>query len=556
MGWGLFLGCWATAAAISLALGHDANHDLLNYHYYIAYALLEGRWGMDHAAAGAHSFLHPVLDLPFYLMTQGPLNGWPRTVAVLQAGYAGLLAFLALAVANLACHGEAGRATGTSLLVAAFGLTGVATVGEVGATQNDIQIGCLVLGALLALLLAGRADDTGKAHRGTWLRLLAGVLGGVAVGLKLTAVAFSPALALAAVLATGPGPARRARTVALFGLGGALGFALVYGPWGWFLWERFGNPFGPFFNGIFHSPWFPPESPRDTNFLPSGTVQALVYPLLWAHRSEGLVTEMAFADPRFAVGLGALLLAVAARTWRRLRAGAASPAMPGEAAGSHAAGRAEEIVLAFVAAAYVTWLGLFSILRYAIPVEVLLGVPVWAAARALLQAPPAPLHGMARAGPWRSGAALCVGTALGVCALVTEYPVQSRQPFAPEREPRRPAAIAVARTVLPEGSLVVMVGPNVSFLAPFLEGPGIRFVGAGMWAVDAAAYRHAQEARQLIRSHAGPGFALLHGPDIFGEGPRSNLDILHAFGIEFERTSSCRPVANNLGEEVELCRWR
>jgi hypothetical protein len=287
MGWGLFLGSWAVAATISLALGRDANHDLLNYHYYNAYALLQGRWGVDHVVAGAHTFLHPGLDLPFFAMTQGSLNGWPRAVAALQAGYAGLLAFLALALANLVCHGNAGRATGASALVAAFGLSGAATVGEVGATQNDIQVGCLILGALLALLLAAGADHAGEVRRGVRLWLLAGALGGAAVGLKLTAVAFPPALALAAALASGPGAARRARAVALLGLGGALGCALAYGAWGWFLWEWFGNPFGPFFNDIFRSPWFPPENPRDTNFLPKGMVQALAYPLFRAFGTDG-----------------------------------------------------------------------------------------------------------------------------------------------------------------------------------------------------------------------------------------------------------------------------
>jgi Glycosyltransferase family 87 len=268
MGWGVFLACWAVAAAVSLALGRDVNADLRNYHYHNAWALLEGRWGIDLAPAGMHSFLHPGLDLPFYLMTTGPLNGWPRVVAALQAGYLGLLAFLVLAVANLACHGDARRATGAGLLVALLGLTGAATLPEAGATQNDLQVGCLVVGALLALLLAAGADDAGAPRRARRLRLLAGAAGGAAVGLKLTAVVYPPALAIAAVLAAPGGATARARAVALLAAGGALGFALAYGPWGWFLWDRYGSPFGPFLNGLFRSPWFPPESPRDTGFLP------------------------------------------------------------------------------------------------------------------------------------------------------------------------------------------------------------------------------------------------------------------------------------------------
>jgi hypothetical protein len=47
-------------------------------------------------------------------------------------------------------------------------------------------------------------------------------------------------------------------------------------------------------------------------------------------------------------------------------------------------------------------------------------------------------------------------------------------------------------------------------------------------------------------------FAPPRGPDIFGQGPRSNLDALGAVGIGFDRASSCRPVANTLGAVAEL----
>src|SRR4051812_21190792 len=80
MGWGVFLTCWALAAAVALALGRDANWDIRNYHLYNPYALLEGRWGLDLAPAGLHSFLHPGLDIPFYMLTRSPLNAWPRIV--------------------------------------------------------------------------------------------------------------------------------------------------------------------------------------------------------------------------------------------------------------------------------------------------------------------------------------------------------------------------------------------------------------------------------------------------------------------------------------------
>ena len=53
------------------------------------------------------------------------------------------------------------------------------------------------------------------------------------LALKLTAVVYVPSPAVAAALAVRGGVARRLWSVAVLVLGGVLGFALVYGPWGW-----------------------------------------------------------------------------------------------------------------------------------------------------------------------------------------------------------------------------------------------------------------------------------------------------------------------------------
>jgi hypothetical protein len=563
MGWGVFLACWALAAMAALALGRDANWDLRNYHYYNAFGLLEGRWDLDLAPAGGHSFLHPGLDLPFYLLTRGPLNHWPRAVAALQAGYLGLLAFLVLAVTNLACYGGAWRASGASVLTAAFGLTGAATLPEAGTTFNDLPVACLVVGALLALLLAASADDDDATRRAASLRLLAGALGGAAVGLKLTAMVFPPALALAALLAGPPGARRRMRALALLGAGGVAGFAVVYGPWAWFLLDRFGNPFGPFLNEVFHSPWFPPETIRDTRFLPAGPWQVLAYPLFWACRSEWLVTEWPVADPRFAIGLTALLMTAGAALRRRLaeprREWRLSTRRNRTSAKDAAARRAAWAVMGFIAAGYVVWLATFSILRYAGPVEVLLGVPIWAAARDLLAPAPPPCAGAAgvegapaKAEPYNGARTTLVAVAFGGCALVTLYPEWDRQPFDWAGEPRGAAVVAVARTTLPEGSLVAMVGPAVSFTAPFLAGPGIRFVGAPHpGEAGPAAFRTAmaEAVRKAVRSHGGPTFAVVEDPDTY------DREVAEAYGIRLD-LASCTDLPNNLTTLVRLCRWQ
>jgi hypothetical protein len=550
MGWSVLLACWAVAAAIALALGRDANWDLRNYHFYNPYALLEGRWGLDLAPAGLHSFLHPGLDLPFYLLTRSPLNAWPRVVSTLQAGYLGILIFLTLAVANLACHGTARWATAESMLTAAFGLTGAATLPQAGATFNDVPVACLVLGALLTLL---KAADCGaitrhaalQKRRSARLWLLSGVLGGTAVGLKLTATVYAPALFGAAILASHKTCVSPTRAVAMLVAGGALGFIVSFGPWGWFLYEQFSNPFGPYFNDFFHSPWFPPDRQSDPRFLPDGIAQALVYPLLWVRPSIGAVTEETVADPRFALGIAGTLLTLGSVGLRRLLHNRDPVGFDSTA--EQAAVRVTRVVLAFILIAYVAWLGAFAILRYAVAIEVLLGIAIWATARTLLTFPGT---GTVLAARRRCGAAVCVGALLLLCALATTYPQWPRQPFHWEQDPRGPASVAVTPAVLPEGSLVVMLWGAVSFVAPFVQGPGVRFVGAAhpVWA-GSRKYLYAAQVQHLVRSHHGPGFVLLEEPENYDQ------ELAQSLGVEFDLTS-CRAVSNNLTTLVQICRWQ
>ena len=269
------------------------------------------------------------------------------------------------------------------------------------------------------------------------------------------------------------------------------------------------------------------------------------------------------ADPRFAVGLSALLVAYAATAWDRPRR--RPPALPARCDGAdRAARRATSAVMAFVATSYVIWLAAFSILRYAAATEMLLGVPVWAAARGLLD--PQRSGEPMPSGSWRRGAALCVGAVLGVCAVATEYPDHSRAGLGLVRG--LGGTVSATPVPLPDGSLVV-VGFFVSFLAPFIAGRDVRFVGATAWTAGGARgwtpewraapamgnHRLATETERLIRSHPGPVFVLLETPDPTEEGERFDLGAMQAFGIPFDR-ASCQPVTNTLTPYGQICRSR
>ena len=64
----------------------------------------------------------------------------------------------------------------------------------------------------------------------------------------------------------------RAVTVAFVAATGA-GFALAYGYWAFVLWERFGNPFFPYFNELFRSEYWDARPFFDTRFRPTTLAQ-------------------------------------------------------------------------------------------------------------------------------------------------------------------------------------------------------------------------------------------------------------------------------------------
>jgi hypothetical protein len=97
-----------------------------------------------------------------------------------------------------------------------------------------------------------------------------------------------------------------------------------------------------------------------------------------------------------------------------------------------------------------------------------------------------------------------------------------------------------------------MLGPAVSFIAPFLTGNGVRFVAGATepWAGDPSdPASYAARIVEAVRSHAGPRFVAVEFPDDY------DTEAAAALGGDLD-PASCRPVHNNLTVAVQLCRWQ
>jgi hypothetical protein len=508
--------CLIAGAAAAVWQGQDGNWDLLNYHLYNVFWLVEGRRHVDFVANGLHNFLSPLADIPFYYLAMKWLPGFPRAVTAIQGLYFGALIYLVLKI-NERVLPKQPFAFATAVIATVIGVTGAATFPEAGTTYNDIQVAVLVLAGILVLLpLCEESADPRLALRS----IAAGALCGLAGGVKLTAILFAPGLACAILLAM---PLRRSiAVVVLFSIGWWIGFALSYGWWGWLLWEMTGNPLFPFYNGIFRSDWSPPHNFGPHYGLTSWTA-LVTYPFRWIRFQKELVTELPFRDARFAAAFLSILFL--AFVWLlRLRVPSSTDANPLRT-------RACRFIVTFVVVSYAIWLPVSIALRYAVAIEVLTGTLMLLGACAFAALLPA-----ARL---RAFAVPCLGLlALATFLVHTSYPTWARRVYG-ER------VFSVRVPDMPPNSLVIVHSAPLAYLLPFITSPGWWAVNAGVFNIPG--YRVYEETKRRVAAHGGPIFVIY----VHLEDPWF-LKTIEDYGVVWDR-GRCRPIESNMSWGLSLC---
>ena len=192
-----------------------------------------------------------------------------------------------------------------SAVAAAIGVTAVGLVSQIGITTNEIPLAILNIWALWLVVRFIRGKSS---VRGIYA---AAFLSGLAAGLKLTAVPYCLAL-FAALLMCRKQFVLPIKTILLFALCGAAGFLLADGYFLWKLYTLYENPVFPYYNQIFHSPYFDPIFVTETRFFPKTLLQWIFYPFYWAFSPNALVSEIPLQDMRFSV----LLVGLFINAWR------------------------------------------------------------------------------------------------------------------------------------------------------------------------------------------------------------------------------------------------
>lgn len=529
---------WITVVALSILasgglsvlLGQDANWDLKNYHLYNPWALVEGRFETDLLVAGIQSFFNPALDLPYYFLAFEWLPHYPRTVAFLMGLPYGVLvsatAYCGIRLAQDLGLSERDRLT-MVLPAVLIGVSGAATISQVGTTFNEVQVAALVL---LGLALCMRALPEEPLHSAVCI-LAAGALFGLAAGLKLTAAVYAPATVLSLLATSGDAKRAVARGVQFCG-GWMAAFVLAFGWWGFKVYKLTGNPVFPMFNRIFRSDWAPLASGMDSRFRPESLPETLFYPFYWAKPGPMTVAEPAFSDPRFAICMVAIIglvcvgMLAALRRSRESSLGGWRSIIPESA----------RFLVVFLVSAYVIWQSMFSILRYAVPIEVLTGLIVMVAAAALGRA----MGDL----PSSWGGKSLVWLVLSVSLFFTSYPQWGRVKYGPE-------VLSVGDVAVPDGSLVLVLGAPVAYVVPAIAGKAenLAFVGLTGEALSAKDFGLWKRIASRVAAHDGP-IMLLERPE-----SRELRSVLADLGLEIE-PSGCQAFDTYIDRSLSLCSIR
>lgn len=516
--WPIIVLFFVLFAVTAVRLGGDATPDFRIYHFYNGFAALHDRTKLDIAPAQMQTMFFNGLDAVNVLIFR-VFDTMPTVINIILSVPYSLTAILLFALARIFFGRPGLLSEATCALVALFGLSGAGALPTLATTMTDITASVPMFAALAYWFW--REKDERNSVRSA---VMAGLLGGASVGLKLTTAPVFVGFFAVILLRRMFGRRTAIVEAVLFGACGVMVFFAIDATWLWHNWELYRNPIFPLMNDVFKSDYAAYGSYSDTRFFPKTLKMALFYPAYWTFRDSNDAIELTMRDGRVLVACLGALFVLAVGVARRLvvRRAVAVGA-------DHLATYLAIIVLV----SYGLWEVEWSIYRYLAIDECLSGVMLLAAL------------GMA----WRSAprAWLTVGfvvIALPVAAT-THYPWWSRA--APSDR-----AVSVSLPAIEPDAMIVLLDPYAySYLVPFLP-PSVRVIGANSNLVHPGSPDKLQvTVAAAINGDAGPLWGLQF-PQAFPGAADATLKFYRLSRVP----GSCQIVPSNIedGPHIQLCR--
>jgi len=349
---------------LSVAFGKDINWDLRNYHYYNAYAFLEDRLDYDIAPAQLQTYTNPILDIPFYILSNSLSSS---SVGFIFAFIQGMnLLFILFIILKLINSKKFLTKIGISVFLVLLASTGPGFLAQLGGAMNDNFVSLFILSGIYLLILASTKMLKNQNKWGYIQIGAAGIIIGMGVGLKMSFMVYALSSGLFLPLLF---RSRNSKifTLLIFGFSGILGFLMSNGFWMWRLYSKFGNPLFPHFNQIFKSSAVAPIPYVDTRFFPKSIFEYVFWPIISSIDSLR-VSEVAFSDCRFLVlYILILIYSIYLILNKHFQKNNQYRSTPSKLMNN----RLGNYLIAFFICSYIIWMLQFSIYRYLIPLELL-----------------------------------------------------------------------------------------------------------------------------------------------------------------------------------------
>lgn len=422
--WTTFSACILIFSAFLHAkLGMDSFWDTANYHVFLGWSLLELRYGEFGAAAQYHSYLNPLIDGVNYLL----FSAHPYLGAAFHSAFYLVFAYVIFKVINELISQNA-KLSPLAVIGCVVGITGAMTISLFGSWTNENIVAVPVLIGLYALL-------RGIKQESLFLFLFAGISFGVAAGLKLTAAHYIVGAFFACIISS-----FRLKSVLFFLVGIGLGLLLADGYFMYLRWSLTENPVFPLANNIFNSPYYAEGWKSFSKFEPSKILYYLSLPVVWL--SSGDFSEASTVrDGRLLLAyFGILLISIDFFISKKID-------------------RQKLALVVFFVFSFLAWIVAFRIYRYLIVLEALSGVLLVVGLSCIFR----------RASEKKP--LIVAVMALPFLWHVTYYPDWGRRPWSENF-----ATSNIVDLVSTEkNSLVLFADQRVSYLAPELDGAGIKF---------------------------------------------------------------------------------
>lgn len=413
--------------SLSIIYRYEVLSDFNNYHYFLPWAFFHGRTFTDIALAMENSYHNPLIEMPIYFISNR-FNETPLVLHIYNSLFWGILVFVFYKFCMLRFDITTLRGKILISLTMLLSMTGFALLTQNGTSSNEVPV---TIGVMTALYLIYKELFVLKSER-LAVFFFSGIIMGMCLGLKLTIVTYCLSLGFTLIIFYNYLKTPY-KTIGLFILGGFIGFCITDGWWAYILYREFGNPMFPYLNNIFKSPYYADEFLSYSSFYEKKPLDYLIYPFLASFQGEERITAEAYmVDVRLASGYVLFFICLISLAFKKNAKQIIKENLP------------TVFLVIFATLGYMVWLQMFSIIRYAIPIEMIICLMI---VTFLAQIKPKTLYGFTF---------YCSFCIIFLFVLLSGLPYTSwghRHGFE--------KIINVERIILPEKSLLLGLSPNV-----------------------------------------------------------------------------------------------